>query len=97
MCASVSSPSAGGADVRLLAGVETGVDEEAVLEVVDAEFGRLLVGDGAEMTGDLQSVRVRCVDGGLQFGARDVHVRLERGDALVDPVFDGLARVVGAW
>ena len=75
----------GRADVGLLAGVELGVDEQAVLQVVDAEGGGLAEADGAEVAGDLEIALVRGVDGGLQLGARDVHVGLEGGDALGRP------------
>ena len=41
----------------LLAGIELGVDEEAVLEVVDAERGGLGIGHRAQMAGDLRCRR----------------------------------------
>jgi len=59
---------AGGARAIIgrLAGVELGVDEEAVLEVVDAELGGFGIGDGAEVAGELEAVLVGFIDGGLQ-------------------------------
>ena len=75
--------------VGLLAGVELGVDEEAVLEVVDAELDGFGIGDGAEVAGDFDAAPVGFVDRGLELGARDVHVGLEGGDALVGPEGDG--------
>ncbi len=66
-----------GAFVRLLAGVELRVDEEAVLEIVDPERHRLRISDRAQMTGDLEMMPVRLVDRGFQLGATKVHVRLE--------------------
>src|SRR5271170_291371 len=85
-----------GAEVRLLAGVVLRVDEEAVLEVVDADLGGLGVGDGAEVAGDFDVVCVRGVDCGFELGAGDVHVGLVAGDALRGPVVDECAGVVGA-
>ena len=84
-----------GADVGLLVGVELRVDEEAVLEVVDAELGGLGVGDGAEVAGELEAVLVGLVDGGLELGAGDVHVGLEGGGSLGGPEVDGGAGVFG--
>ena len=54
-----------GAFVGLLAGIELGVDEETVLEIVDPELDRLGIGDRAQMPGDLQVAPVRLVDRGL--------------------------------
>ena len=51
-----------GAFVRLLARIELGVDEEAVLEIVDAQRHRLRIGDRAQMAGNLQIAPVRLVD-----------------------------------
>ena len=85
-----------GAEVGLFAGVVLGVDEEAVLEVVDAGLGGFGVGDGAEVAGDFEAVLVGGVDGGFELGAGDVHVGLVAGDALRGPVVDEVAGVVGA-
>src|SRR6185437_2339964 len=84
-----------GALVRRLAGIVLGVDEETVLEVVDADRGGFAVGDRAQVTGDLQPQAVRLVHRRLQFGAGDVHVGLERGDVLFRPERHGLLRVLG--
>ena len=88
----MGAPAGARADVGLLAGVELGVDEEAVLEVVDAELGGFGIGDGAEVAGELEAELVGLVDGGLELGAGDVHVGLEAGGALRGPEVDG-----GAW
>ena len=48
-----------GAAIGLLVGDEIGAREEAVLQVVDAEVGRFAIGDGTEVTGDLELPRVR--------------------------------------
>ena len=90
---------AGGARavVGLLAGVELGVDHEAVLEVVDAGFDGFGVGDGAEVAGEFEAVLVGGVDGGFELGAGDVHVGLVAGDALRGPEVDEVAGVVGAF
>src|SRR5207247_9068230 len=85
-----------GAEVGLFGRVVLRVDEEAVLEIVDADLDGLGIGDGAEMAGDFEVVRVGGVDGGLQFGSGDVHVGLVAGGALPCPVVDEVAGVVGA-
>src|SRR5437879_11288273 len=64
--------------VRLLVSDEIGGHEESVFEVIDPEGGRLTIGHRAEMTGHLHPALVRLLDRRAQFGARDVHVRLER-------------------
>ena len=85
-----------GAEVGLFAGIVLRVDEETVLEIVDAGLDRFGVGDGAEVAGDFDSVLVGGLDGGLQLGAGDVHVSLVAGHALGGPVIDEVAGVVGA-
>src|SRR6267154_244867 len=65
------------ANVRLFIGIKLGVYEEAVFEVIDAEFSGFFVGDGAEVAGYFQAALVGGIDRGLQFSARDVHVGLE--------------------
>ena len=87
---------AGGTFVRLLVLVEIGHHRKAVLEIVDAEFGRLAIGHRADMAGDLQPARMRRVDRRLHLRARGGDVHLERGRALVRPVVHRLRRVVGA-
>jgi hypothetical protein len=59
-----------------------GVDNETMLQVVDAERGSFPKSDGSQMTGDFQSTRVRRRERGLQLGAGDMHVCLERVRAL---------------
>ena len=58
-----------GADVGLLVGHEVGRRHEAVLEIVDAEVGRLGVGHRAEMAGDLESALVGLLDRRVQLVA----------------------------
>jgi hypothetical protein len=70
-----------GTKVGLLAGIELGIYKEAVLQIIDAEFRGLGIGDGAEVAGDLEAVLVGFVDGGFELGAGDVHVRLVTGDS----------------
>ena len=74
-----------GTHVGLLVGNEIGGDEEAVLEIVDADRGGLVIRDGAEMPGDLEPAPVRLLHGGRELRARDVHVRLERRRAGIGP------------
>ena len=85
-----------GAEVGLLAGIVLRVDEEAVLEIVDADLDGFGIGDGAEVAGDFEAVLVGGVDGGFELGAGDVHVGLVAGDSLRGPVVDEGAGVVGA-
>ncbi len=80
--------------VRLLVGVERRIDEEPVLEIVDPDLDRFLVGDGAQVTGNLETAPVCCLDGRAQFLARNVRVRLERGHAAIRPKFDGLSSIL---
>ena len=87
------SASGGGADIRLLARIELGVDPETVLEVVDAEVRGFGIGDRTKVPGDLQSTAVGLLDGGPQLIAGDVHVGLERSRALVGPEGHGFTRV----
>ena len=54
-----------GADVGLLAGIELSVDEEAVLQIVDAKLCRLRIGHGAKVASHLQALRVGFVDCGF--------------------------------
>ncbi len=85
----------GRALVGLLAGMEFGIDQQAVLQIVDADGGGFAEPDGAEMAGDFDAELVRLVDRGLQFGVRDVHVRLERRDAFGGPIIHGANGVFG--
>ena len=59
---------------RILAGIEFSVDHQSMLEVVDAHIRGFFEADRAKMSGDLQSMRVRGIDGSLQFLRRDEHV-----------------------
>src|SRR5262249_8434920 len=43
------------AGIRLLAWIHLGIDEESVLEIVDPDFRRFLIGDGAEMASHLEA------------------------------------------
>src|SRR6267154_1814548 len=65
------------ANVRLFIGIKLRVYEEAVFEVINAEFSGFFVGDGAEVAGYFQAALVGGINRGLQFSARDVHVGLE--------------------
>ena len=85
-----------GAHVRLLTGEELCVNEDAVLKVINAERGGLAEADRAEVGRDLDAALVRLVNRRAQLCAVDVHVGFERGDALVGPLSDHAARVVGA-
>src|SRR5262249_44710660 len=80
--------------VRFLLGVQRGVFEESVLEIVDSDLRRLLVGDRAEVTRDLQTSLVRLLDRGGELLARDVFVSLERGHAVIRPKSNGLTRIL---
>jgi len=64
-------------DPRLLAGVELGVHHDPVFEVVDAERCGFAETDGAQVPGELQSVRMGVLDGGLELIGFDGHVGLE--------------------
>ena len=66
-----------GTFIGLLARIELRVDEETVLEVVDAERHRLGIGHRAQMAGELQLAPMSLVDRCAKLGAGDVHVRLE--------------------
>ena len=61
-----------------------------MLQIVDADTGsNRPKPDGAEVACDLDAVLVRRVDGGLQLGVRDIHVRFEGCDAFGDPILHG--------
>src|SRR5205814_6505594 len=72
----------GRANVRRLAGNKLRVYQKAVLEIIDAERGGLAKADRAEVARHLQPAVVRVLDDGRKLSAGDVHVGLERGDAL---------------
>jgi hypothetical protein len=82
--------------VGLLIRVELSVNKEAVLKVVDAELRGFRIGDRAEMTGYLQVKGMRSLNGGPEFGAGDMHVRLEVGGAGGGPEIDEGSGVVSA-
>jgi hypothetical protein len=82
------------AGVRLLVGVALGVDQEAVLEVVDAKLDRLRVAHRTEMAGHLEATAMHLLERGAELLAGDVLVGLEGGDAAVRPVGDRLPRIV---
>ncbi len=82
--------------IRLLVGDKVTGNQQAVLEVVDAERGGFVERDGAEMAGDLEPPGMGRLDGCSQFLAGDVGVGLERGDPETGPVLDGAAGVVGS-
>ena len=82
-----------GAGVGLLAGIELGVDPEAMLQIVDAQRGGFRVAHRAKMAGEFQAMAVRLFDGGAQLGAGDVHVGLVGSRALRRPEGDGGACV----
>src|SRR6267154_1632907 len=81
------------ANVGLFIGIKLRVYKEAVFEVIDAEFSGFFVGDGAEVASYFQPTFVSGSNRGLQFSARDVHVRLERRYATLGPIVHGLARI----
>ncbi len=84
-----------GADVGLLAGVELGIDEESVLQIVDADRRRLAESDRAQVAGDLDAALMCRLHSGREFGARDVHVGLERSRALIGPEPDHTGGLIG--
>ena len=81
--------------VGRFAGVEFGVDDETVLEVVNAEFGGFAEADRAKVSSDFETAFVCGFDGGAEFRAGDVHVGLVGGDTAIGPEVDHLASVVG--
>ena len=76
------------AELGLFAVDELGVDEQAVLEAVDAGGGRVGKADRAQVAGDLGAVTMRGGDGGVELAARDVVVDLERRGAGGAPEVD---------
>src|SRR5258705_316745 len=54
------------ANVRLFIGIKLRVYEEAVFEVIDAEFSGFFVGDGAEVAGYLQAAFLSGINCGVQ-------------------------------
>jgi hypothetical protein len=80
-----------GADVALFAGDEFGVDQQPMLEIIDRKLGGFAESDRAEMPSELEAALVCGFDGFGERVVRDVHVRLEGGDAFLRPVLDQAA------
>src|SRR5581483_10917038 len=66
----------------LLAREELGVDRDAVLQIIDPERRGFTETDHAQVSGDLQTLRMRMFDCSPQLVGLDSHVGFERGDAL---------------
>src|SRR5262249_44353117 len=75
---------------------EIACDQQSMLQVVDAERGSFVKGDGAKVAGHLDALGVRRANCRAQLVPGDVGVRLERGYTLPEPVFDGAFGVVRA-
>ena len=86
--------SAGAASIGLLVGIELGIREEAVLEIVYADLDRLRISDRTEMAGNLQATFVRFLDRGPHFFTSYMLVCLEGSDAPVRPISHSLARIL---
>src|SRR5258708_11391857 len=86
--------STGAARVGFLVGVQLGIYEESVLEIVYADLRRFLISDRAQMARDLEAPLVRLLDRGAQFLTGDVLVGLERGRAAIRPVGHGLTCIL---
>ncbi len=82
--------------VGFLLGVQRGIGEESVLEIVYSDLCRFLIGDGAQMARNLQTTPVCLFDRGTQFRSRNVFVGLERGHAVIRPIGHGLSCVLRA-
>src|SRR2546427_449362 len=65
-----------------------------MLEVIDADLGSFTIANRAQVTGYFQSALVRLFHRGAQLVARDVHIRFERGRALISPEVDHAPSVV---
>src|SRR5450432_168769 len=84
------------ANIRLLTRIQLRVDEEPVLQIVDAQLGGFFICHGAQVAGDFDSAFVGGVNRGLQLVARDVHVCLEGRNAAVGPEVYRVPRVLSA-
>src|ERR1700730_6037531 len=82
--------------VRFLPRNELGINQEPMLEVVDAELRSLTKTHCAKMPRDFQTAFVSCLDYRSEFSVRDVSVALKRGNALVGPVLYRFACVLWA-
>ena len=78
--------SAGAASIGLLVGIELGIHEEPMLEIVYADLDRLRISDRTEMAGNLQATFVRFLDRGPHFFTSYMLVCLEGSDAPVRPI-----------
>lgn len=63
--------------IRLFARIELRVHKKTVLQVIDAQLRRFLIGHRAQVPGDLDPTFMSCLNRGLQFRSGDVHVRLK--------------------
>ena len=79
------------AHVGLLAVDELGVDEQAVLEAVDAGGGGVAEADRAEVAGDLEAVACAAAMAASSCARGDDVVDLERRHAFGGPVVDQAA------
>ena len=86
--------SAGAASIGLLVGIELGIHEEPMLEIVYADLDRLRISDRTEMAGNLQATFVRFLDRGPHFFTSYMLVCLEGSDAPVRPISHSLARIL---
>ena len=65
------------ARVGLLIGIALSIDEESVLEIVDAALHRFHVCHGAQMTGHLEAALMGFFHGRAQFVACNLRISLE--------------------
>jgi hypothetical protein len=72
--------------VRLLGGIELLIDDDAVLEVVDAQIRGLAEAHGTQMASDFDSAGVSSFDRSAEFCSGYVHVGFKRSGAFIDPV-----------
>src|SRR5215471_11294260 len=77
-----------------LARIEFGVHYQAMFEVIYPNRRRFFESDRAQVAGHLDSVFMRCFDGGSQLVRSYMHVGLERLRAFRYPIVDGAAGVV---
>src|SRR5467141_2381606 len=77
---------AGGAGVGCLVGIQTGIDEKAVFEIVNPNLRRFLVSYRTQVASNFEATLVRFLDCSTQFRAGDMSVRLERRHPAVRPI-----------
>src|SRR5262245_49793446 len=77
--------------------VELRIDEEAVLQTVNTDLGRLLIRDRAQVSQYLHAPLVRLADHRLQLRTRDVYVRLDGGHPMVRPKVHRRTAIVGPF